>query len=309
MAWFSLMFVTFQLLNQIAQSDLRFEWRSVAEQIPQHAHLLISGATLCVIIYFSHKAELLYFFLAFLFYYFGLVIHRNCRAHRQFTIERPAWLVDLAGRLALLVILAYSAYFIIARWTEITSTPDLLLMAILPLIVLTSLLWLSFHHRRDGALALIQIGLLLLIGCCLLVSIDMRHLISLFKPELAYPPASFNEYPLAAVGWFGSELMIPGWHLQLRSGLLYSGVVSLPLAIWFSIMRPNRTTIFLAANATAAVMLICSPYLYHWFKEILDYHSPWRVAMLIFHPIVIAVALQQCWYWIRSAGAVRHNNA
>ena len=129
----------------------------------------------------------------------------------------------------------------------------------------------------------------------LLFSVDLKHLLSLVKPELAYPLASSHELPLLATGFFGGELKLPGWHLQLRSALLYSGLLSIPLSVVLTILKPSRLTLFVCANAITAFLVCLSPYLYMWLTEMLNYHSPWRIATLIFHPIIIAFALHTLW--------------
>jgi hypothetical protein len=127
----------------------------------------------------------------------------------------------------------------------------------------------------------------------LLLSIDMRQLLSLFSPELAYPKAQYGEFPVKAAGFFGSAMSLPGWHLQLRGGLLYSGVVAILLTPLMLFVRLDRATIFLASNAIFAFLICLSPYLFDWMQDILNYNSVFRVGVLIFHPLILALLLHQ----------------
>jgi len=58
--------------------------------------------------------------------------------------------------------------------------------------------------------------------------------------------------------------------------------------------KANRASIFLASSATLSFFVLISPW-YHWLSNILNYHSVWRIAVLIFHPIILILFLRAIW--------------
>jgi hypothetical protein len=122
-------------------------------------------------------------------------------------------------------------------------------------------------------------------------SVNYTHLYSLFVPELALQAGQYYESSAVGIGFFGGELKVPSWHLQLRRGLLYSGVLSIIVAVTLLIVKPNRLSILTAGTGCVAILFCTSPYLYHWLQGVLNYHSPWRISLMIFHPIVWAYVL------------------
>ena len=303
-ALFSVIYVGFTILGnskiseEYAVSSLKLILLGLLEE---RAKIFCAGMLLLVIL-FSHKAELVWLTAAFLFYWIGVSVVAVFKASAAKQCEPAFNFTRAIGVVLLLSTLLASVWFAFNSWGEATANIDLMISYCLPILMLVIFLYmqLSMLSQSTGFAAKIYskplaVSLLTIVGLVLLFSIDLRHLISLFDPEQAYPRGASHESFLIALGWFGGDLAIPGWHLQLRGGLLYSGVVSLPLSLFMAITRPSRLTVFLASTGIFAFTFCSSPYLYQWLKDVFDYHSPWRIGIIIFHPIVIATACYFAW--------------
>jgi len=289
-AWFFLFFVCFSTLDVLRPQVTG--WLGGVRSLWLQKERVLFAILLMAVIMFSHQVELLFFVFAILFYFIGITVYRTLRRGSPNQIESATWAINALGVPLLIGALFACIWFIYQDWHQLSKNIDLTIAYLLPPLLLFTFLvlqkpqWLS---RRWG------LGLLIVGALILLLSIDTRHVYSLFDPERAYPQAVYHELPLTALGWFGSELKIPGWHLQLRFGLLYSGITSLLIAAFMAFYQPSRATIFLAATGIGAFLFCSSPYLHHWLREVLNYQSPWRIAVLIFNPMIIALALKQCW--------------
>lgn len=287
-AWFCLFYVCFCFLDGTRNSLTRYgvlQWITL-----DRISLLIAAFVLAVIIYFSHKAELFYFALSILFYFFALVFAQVLRGKEAEPVEPAEPLIALAGLLIVAIGLYFSLEFALAGFgadQSGRSNLDLIIVAWLPVVVLGSmaLLWIG-RFKIPTWCARLCFALLL---CGLFLLVDYRHVASLFDPSLAYPMGASRQYALIASGWFDAPLKVPGWHLQLREGLLFSGVIALPLSFVLAFIKPSRETLFLASCCFLSLLVCSSPYLYHWLTQVLDYHSVWRIALLVFHPIIYAV--------------------
>ena len=303
MAWFCLFYVNFSILDSIKSqvNGLVEGGKAIFDQIG----LLACFAALSLIIVFSHQLELLLFVLGLLAYFFGLSIYRVLINGSRDYVESARWIVNIVGIAMLIGAVVISSWFAYQKVSQITVVSDISIAYLIPLMFLLVIAYMQLKPSSVASVfnSPIAIGSLVLIAFIILISIDLRHLLSLFDPELAYPKAEFHEFPSLSIGWLGGELNVPGWHLQLRAGLLYSGVVAVPLSVYLAFFRPSRITIFLASNCLLAFLFLISPYLFHWFGEILAYHSPWRIAILIFHPIVFAVAIHTLWLKLVNGGA------
>lgn len=297
-AWFSLFFISFSLLNQIKNSISGF--LDASKALYEQRAIILTALTLLILINFAHQAELLWFAMAFLFYFIGISAQRVFKKSDTVEAEQSIWLINLLGKLLLVGALILSVWFVYQDWKKVLINPDGFLVYFIPILTLLVFCYLQFQTIKKPSTYFTSTakGAVLLVAIVLLLSIDLRHLLSLFNSELAYPKERFHELPLHALGWFGEELKIPGWHLQLRFGLLYSGILSIPLALFLAFYRPSRLTLFLASTSSFALLFCASPYLYHWLQELMNYHSPWRISLMIFHPITLSVAIVFCWQYL-----------
>ena len=297
-AWFFLFFVSFSILDALRPQISG--WREGLKLLRMQKAKILFAFLLMSVIAFSHLVELLFFAFAILFYFIGVSVHSILSKGLSIEVEPAAWAINLLGRLLTSGALIVSIWFIYHDWQQLRENIDLSIAYCIPPVILMIILLLQKARWQNKSWAL---GLLFVGAVILLLSIDARHLYSLFDPERAYPRAIYHELPLTAAGWFGAKMNIPGWHLQLRSALLYTGVAGLLISIFMSFYMPSRATIFLAATAIGALLFCSSPYLFHWLREVLNYHSPWRIAILMFHPMVFALAIEQCWQVFRARAA------
>ncbi|MFT7686024.1 MAG: hypothetical protein ACI9FB_001369 [Candidatus Azotimanducaceae bacterium] len=304
-ALFAVFYVAFSILDSKKdpeKSAVIHLKRILFDLIDERAKILCV-VMLLLVIFYSHQTELVWLTAAFLFYWIGVSVVGVFNASAAKQCE-PAFNFTRAMGLALLLsVFLVSVWFAFNSWERATTNIDLMVSYCLPVVMLIILLYLQLGmlSQPTGFAAKIYskplaISLLVIVGLVLLCSIDSRHFVSLFDPDQAYPRGASHESFLVATGWFGGNLAIPGWHLQLRGGLLYSGIVSLPLSLYLAIIRPSRLTVFLAATGILAFLFCSSPYFYQWLKDVLNYHSPWRIGIIIFHPIVIATACYTAWH-------------
>lgn len=295
-ALFAAMYTAFRLLDE-CQQQAASPLQVLSTTVLRRKSYLICLIGMALIIYYSHKVELVWFAMAFVAYLASLVIRNGLVPHAKRLETSLVLVLARAGLLALsfgAVLLLFSELggfselgLSLGRLELDQLLAHLLVIAVLSLLVLCSFL----PVRNSKWLLLLVCGAMI----DLALSINYTHLASLFNHQLALPRSSLHELPLVAKGWFGGELIVPGWHLQLRAGLLYSGIVAIPLALLLAVFRPSRLSLFCAANALMVLLFCSSPYLYYWLTHAMNYHSSWRVAILLFHPIVFAAVLLELW--------------
>lgn len=262
----------------------------------QPAIILVVLSLVCII-NFSHQVELVWFFAGLLFYVVGVCVVDIIMPDRTHPIEPKKFIIQLGMSLVLILTITAGLWRLVEGWGSIHKSHDLMIANIFPvaffsfiIFTLARRFFYAVDHRNN-----LEVLVLVAFGILLALLVDGRQLMSLFKPELAYPTSTYGEYPVAALGFFGHQLSLPGWHLQLRSGLLFSGVLSIPIAIGLACWKTNRATVFLASTASLSFLFLVSPYLHDWLVRILNYNSAYRISILIFHPIILALLLQLCW--------------
>jgi len=234
-------------------------------------------------LYFIHQLEVLLYFLAMFAYVFAVNV--NALFRPPFELENGGPVIRLFWYLAVIITVGFTVKLIVdENWAA--NKLDLLVAYLLPVVLLGLALCVIHFNAKKLTLSCAMVGALLV-----LLSVDYTHLASLFFPEMALPMQQFRERPVISQGYFGGQLYVPGWHLQLRQGLLYAGVVAVPLSAALAYFRPSRLTLFLAANAMLVWTFCVSPYLFQWLRDITSYHSSWRVAMLIFTPLIFSTAI------------------
>ena len=129
--------------------------------------------------------------------------------------------------------------------------------------------------------------------------IDWVHLYGLFVKS-AEVSSNYRHIPRIFEGPFpGLTLKLPSWSHQLRWGLLYSGVLAVPVAIYLVIMRRDRGSYFLASCAIIGFLGITSPYYFSALIQVIPYNSMYRIHMMIFTPIIFALLFNHAWDVIR----------
>jgi hypothetical protein len=178
-------------------------------------------------------------------------------------------------------------WFAVTHKYPVFGFSDRLISNFLPISILLVLFSIELKFVPKAVNLLLGIGL----AAVLLLSINYTHLYSLFDPAYALPKGLFFQSSSVAIGYFGGELKVPNWQLQLRSGLLYSGFLSVIFSAIAVYLKPTRATLFLSGSSVIAMLFCASPYLYHWLQSILSYHSPWRITLIVFHPILWALLI------------------
>ncbi|MFT6409072.1 MAG: hypothetical protein ACJAQ6_002495 [Arenicella sp.] len=284
--WYSMFYVFVSILDSLPKRELPI-WLRVREFLIDTYPLLIVFSVLCVLVNFTHLAELLWFAVAWLSYLILASVNRVLSFKASYIVERDHDFLRAGYKCVLLILVCYSAWFAFRQSNGFEIINDPALAYMLPVVVFFLLLVIDFSHvPKRVSIAILCLLILLLIG-----SVNYTHLASLFRPALSMPAGQFYESSSVAIGFLGDELKVPNWSNQLRSGLLFSGILSLFVALLLVIIKPTRISLMLAGTTLVAILFCASPYLYHWLQAILAYHSPWRISLIIFHPITWACAL------------------
>ncbi|MDW7772656.1 MAG: hypothetical protein SCH71_07170 [Desulfobulbaceae bacterium] len=303
-AWFCLFYVTFALMDKTGMSvfpghnnSILSFWNRCLINVWKNFILVISFIVLAIIVLFTHQAELLWFACGILFYAMGLSCYQLLQSSTEPFIEPGGGLLRpyLVG--CLLGIMAATWFTYSPVLADLHGLSDLHGAVLLPVVPVLFFLYVQTEKSPlagvyNANTAKILFFVMLAITA---LSIDQRQLVSLFMPELGYPLPGYYDAPLHGTGWLGDRLELPGWHMQLRNGLLYSGVLAIGISVVMAVIKPSRGTIFLAANAVIPFLFLVSPYLYQWLSDVLSYLSSWRIALLIFHPIILAFFLHYLW--------------
>jgi hypothetical protein len=235
-----------------------------------------------------HQLEVLFFVTAIALYFVALSITRALSSNLALAELPFAGLLRIIYWLCLSALILWSLYVGYDMY-EPGMSYDHWLVTVIPTAVLAFLLILDFIGRQWRRVFM-SVGVVLIL--ILLLTIHGQHLASLFLPELVLERSGSHERPMLGSGLFNGQLDLPGWHLQLRSGLLWSGLVGLVLSLWCWFKKPSRGMLLLASNSVFVWLLVLNPYLFQWVTNVLDdYHSVWRFAMLSFHPAIIAFCL------------------
>ena len=300
-AMFALFYVSFWIVDHYKQLHDRALVSVLCNVIEQKQALFVL-LLLVMIILFAHQLELFWFYCGITFYLIGLSIYRLCSKHCLALSDSSNSLLMLITVCVLFVAISASVYGFVGDWQSFENNLDRLLVYVF-FLLLFSLLLIAFILQQYRWTRILKTSVFIAMsvaGFLILISIDVRHMLALFWSDMAYPIASSPEVPHKVTGLFGGDLILPGWHLQLRSALLYSGLASIPLSIGLMLLKPSRLSIFLCANGVIALLFCVSPYLYQWLTSVLNYHSTWRIMTLLFHPIIIAAATVVLWEKLRA---------
>jgi hypothetical protein len=282
-AWYAMFYIFTFMLDRLPYERLSVA-RNLTARSTNAPALFVSFTFLFVVIFFTHQAELVWFLIAYLSYLIASSLSRNFSTSREYLGDRDHPLLKASYRVMLILIIAYSSWFAISRDYTILGLSDLKLAYGLPVLTFFILLVVDLEVLSKRVALVLALFLLVLV----LASINFTHLYSLFAPEFALPRGEFHESSSRAIGYLGGELQLPNWNLQLRQGLLYSGILAVLVSIVMLAKRANRLNILVAGGAVIVLVFCSSPYYYHWLQAILGYHSSWRISIVLFHPIIWA---------------------
>ena len=283
-AWFVMFYLATLLLDALSR-ETRWSVSYLSDQLASQMATIICLLVLGVIAFFTHKAEILWFSVAWFAYLAGASIRNSLSDRKHHSLDIRNNVIALMYRGVLVLLAIYSAYFASVNINFDLGVDDQFVSNILPLICIILLIFIEVASRSSLTS---KIAVISLVGI-VFASIDYIHLASLFMPELALPQGSNYASSSIATGYLGGDMQLPGLHQQLRSGLLYAGILSVPISIALMVFTPSRSATFLASTSVIAFIFCFSPYFYDWLQRILNYHSPWRVSLLIFHPVTWAI--------------------
>lgn len=285
-AWFCLFYLTSNILDQLSDRPIGLA-RLIRNTVKKSTSILVCFIVLGLIIFFTHQAEVLWFAVACFAYCIAASLSRNLSTKTAYLADRDHALIKLVYRLILLCSIVYFAYSAISFTYPSWGFSDQVISKSLPVVMLLILAAIEFLIVGVAFKRILGLSLVILI----LVSLNFTHFLSLFVPELSLPKGSLHKASTVALGYFGGELRLPTLQLQLRGGLLYSGVFGVFMSVLLVMIKPNRASLLLSGTSVVALVFCMSPYLYDWLQSILSYHSPWRVSIIIFHPVTWAIVL------------------
>ena len=244
--------------------------------------VLLSLSLITTLVFFIHQLEVLWFFVGIFVYLFAESVSGSLKSH-NFDRQRLS-INDLVFRLGVLILFSLTCFLIYEKGVFIDGDIDRVLSYSLPIFVLCCVIFAHFFSNAYVRRTIVGFATILI-----LISINYTHLASLLVPDLALPSGISRQAPLLAKGYFEGFLSVPGWHLQLRSALVYCGLFATLSSLFLVYQKPTRVSFFLSGNAIVALLFCVSPYLFQWLRDIMAYHSSWRIATLIFSPLIIAV--------------------
>ena len=126
------------------------------------------------------------------------------------------------------------------------------------------------------------------LGLMLISVVDWPHLVELFIPV---EDPTGRHVPRDYQGMLGNWLFLPFWEHQLRGAMLFSGVLSLVIGFTLVFIEKNRATLFIFATTSLVFLVIFSPYFFTLAAFIIPLASVYRVSLLLFAPLILAVAV------------------
>lgn len=304
--WYLLIYLTFRYID--FQPDRQSSGSISIFQPGQYGRLfkgvwqnrfLVSILILTVLVVAGlHRAQLLWYLIGFLTYFMFIrhanknSIISNYQINKDYLVLLP--IVSLIVVMLLAVELYLSDSFSVK---EIINNP----VKYTSITIMLTSIWVysRFMNLTVSNDKVWRILLAIVAFVSLYFVIDWVHLYSLFI-ESAEVSSKYPHLPRVFEGPIpGLTLKLPSWSHQLRWGLLYSGVLAVPVAIYLLIMRRDRGSYFLASSAIISFLGITSPYYYSALMQVIPYNSMYRIHMMIFTPIIFALLFNHAWDVIR----------
>ena len=245
-----------------------------------------------------HTAQLIWYLIAFFGYYLfiGHAV-KNSRI-RQDQIQKD---YSVLTPIISLIIIAYLFMVFYLKGTlsikEIFDTP----IKYISIPIMFTSIWLFSkllnQTKQNSRLCYTLCAVFSVIA--LYFIIDWTHLGALFFRSIEVHEVS-PHLPRVYEGIIpGVSLSLPSWSHQLRWGLLYSGVLSIPVAIYLMLMRRDRGSYFLASGAIIGFLGIVSPYYFTALTQLIPYNSMYRIHLIIFSPIIFSLFYAHVWNFLK----------
>lgn len=181
--------------------------------------------------------------------------------------------------------ITYLLFFYMARESELAVLPAFLQTGLL---IFT--LWLIvtlFKHFKSRSIYFFGLCIGTAVAWQL---IDWQHLNALFKPPSGKSAGYYNDYiPLYIQSWGGKSLIISKWEHQLRSSLLWSGVIGLVLALWNNLFLNSRLSQWLMILMLVPWIILASPGIFTMISSFVPIYGTYRVQFLMPIAIVFGV--------------------
>ena len=295
--WYLLIFLTFRYI------DLQPEQKLAVSAVDRVYYLIsgiVSNKYLIFIVLLSviviagvHTAQLIWYLIAFLGY-FLFIRHADknpfisqYEIHKDYSVLTP-----IIGML-----------IIVLLFVEFYLTGNLSIKAIFKdpknyvsiAIMFVSIWLISRLLNQTAKNNIIWYSLLAIFTVSsLYFVIDWGHLRALFDPSMEVH-GTLPHIPRIFENIQGVSLSLPSWSHQIRWGLLYSGVLAIPVSIYLAVMRRDRGSYFLASGAIIGFLGVSSPYYYTALVQLIPYNSMYRIHLIIFTPIIFSLFFTHVW--------------
>ena len=295
--WYLLIFLTFRYID--LQPD-----QKITVSIVDRLYYLISGIArnkyLVFIVLLSvfviaglHTAQLIWYLIGFSGYY--LLIRQ---ADKNTFISQYEMHKDYSVLTPIIVVLIFVFLFV-----EFYLTDNLSIKAIfkdpknyVSIPIMLGSIWLisKLLNQTIQSNRFLTGMLAVFVMFSLYAVIDWGHLSALFFPSMEAHGTS-RHIPRVYEIIPGVSLSLPSWSHQLRWGLLYSGVLAVPVSIYLAVMRRDRGSYFLASGAILGFLGVSSPYYFTALIQLIPYNSMYRIHLIIFTPIIFSLFFTHVW--------------
>jgi hypothetical protein len=156
------------------------------------------------------------------------------------------------------------------------------------LIYIASYQWVMRFFVGPEKKQIIKVAYFILLGLMLAGILDWQHAVELFFP-ISDPIG--RHVPRDFQGMWGNWLFLPFWEHQLRGGMLFSGVLGMLVGFLLVFIIKNRATLFIFSTTSLVFLVLFSPYFFTLTAFVIPLASVYRVSLLLFTPLVLAMGL------------------
>ena len=156
------------------------------------------------------------------------------------------------------------------------------------LIYIASYPWVMRFFVGSERKRMIKTTYFMFLGLMLIGVVDWQHAVELFFP-ISDPVG--RHVPRDFQGILGNWLFLPFWEHQLRGGMLFSGVLGVLVGFILVFVKKNRATLFIFSTTSLVCLVLLSPYFFTLTAFVIPLASVYRVSLLMFTPLVLAVGL------------------
>ena len=300
--WYLLIFLTFRYIdkqpdqkNTVSAVD---RLHSLVSGVVSNKYLILMVLLSLIVIAGVHTAQLIWYLIAFLGYYMFIRHADNNPFISQYEIHKDySVLTPVIGML-----------IIVLLFVELYLTGNLSIKAIfkdpknyisIPIMFVSIWLISRLLNQTTQNINIWYSLLAIFTVSSLYFVIDWGHLHALFDPSME----AHGTLPHIARKFEyiqGISLSLPSWSHQIRWGLLYSGVLAIPVSIYLAVMRRDRGSYFLASGAIIGFLGVSSPYYYAALIQLISYNSMYRIHLMIFTPIIFSLFFTHVWTVIKN---------